>query len=116
MLTLVEKKEEVLTHYCKSYDLEIAMLKADLTTDEKKLLLHDTSFMFRVDYYDALIREDIVTVMVDNLRSDDDKLAQKAAIDLGNLIWKKKFKGDVKEKQIVPDQINLCGVKAKGKK
>lgn len=114
MRSLEEKKEEVLIHYSRSYDLDIAMMKADLTEDEKKLLQHDSSFLYRISYQDARIREEIVEVMVGNLRSADDKLAQKAALDLGNLLWKEKFKNnETKPQQIVPDQIILKGEKPK---
>lgn len=112
MLTLEEKKEEVLIHYRKSYDLEIAMMKVDLNTNEKNLLLHDSSFMYRIAYADAIIREEIVDVMTNNLRSSDDKLTQKAALDLGHLLWKEKFKGGGGAPKMVPDVINLVGVEA----
>lgn len=114
MDSLDEKKEQVLIHYRKSYDLDIAMMKVDLTTEEKKLLLSDPSFMYRVHYADALIREEIVETMVDNMQGGDPKLSQKAAIDLGNILWPDKFKGkDSGPKQMVPDTIVLKGVGAK---
>jgi hypothetical protein len=103
-------KEEVVIEYLGSYDLEIAMMKCNLTSDEKKLLKDDASFMYRIDYQNALIREDIVTVMIVNLKGPDAKLSQKAAIDLGNLLWKEKFKtNNEAPKGVVPDSIVLVG-------
>ncbi len=114
MQDLEEKKEEVIMQYKLSYDLEIAMMKVDLTSEEKKLLQNDTSFMYRIDYQDSCIRERIMATMIDNLSSPDDKLAQKAAIDLGNVLWKEKFKGkDEGPKSLVPDTIILKGVYGK---
>lgn len=115
MLSLEEKKELVIANYQQSYDLEIAMMKVGLTSDEKKLLLHDESFMYRVSFADSLIREEIIGTMLDSMRSADVKLAQKAAIDLGNILWKDKFKGNADEgnKSQVPDQIILKGKKGK---
>lgn len=100
--------------YRQSYDLDIAMTMADLTEDEKKLLKNDSSFMYRITYQDAIIREKIVGTMLDNLDTPDPRVSQKAAIDLGNLLWKEKFKGndDGKGKGVIPDTIVLKGVKA----
>ena len=52
--------------------------------------------------------------MLSSLDSDDDKLAHKAAIDLGNILWADKFKGKVDDsnKSTVPDSIVLKGKKA----
>lgn len=110
MRDLEEIKEEIIIEYISSYDLEIAMMKCNLNSDEKKLLKNDSSFMYRIDYQDALIRETIVTTMVNNLKGPDAKLSQKAAIDLGNLLWKEKFKsGNEAPKGVVPDNIILTG-------
>ena len=110
MNSLEEKKEIVISNYQLSYDLDIAMMKAGLTTEEKKLCKNDQSFMFRVNYQDALIRETIIKTMVANVESFDSKLAQKAAVDLGNILWKEKFKSkDEGPKTEVPDNIVLKG-------
>jgi hypothetical protein len=107
---LDEKKEEVIMHYKRSYDLDIAMMKADLTSDEKALLLRDTSFMFRVNYEDAEIREDIISTVVTSMGDNDQRIAHKGAMDLGALLWPEKFKNtDKGEKSPVPDTINLEG-------
>jgi hypothetical protein len=105
-----EKKEEVIIEYKLSYDLDIAMMKCSLTSDEKKLLKNDSSFMYRIDYENALIRENIVKTMIVNLNGPDAKLSQKAAIDLGNILYKEKFKsGNEAPKGQVPDNIILVG-------
>ena len=115
MYSLEEKKELVIGEYRKSYDLDIAMMKCDLTTEEKKLMLNDTSFMFRISYEDALIREKIIQPMINNLTSADEKTAQKAATDLGKILWKDKFnnKDDGNNKALVPDVVILTGKKPK---
>ena len=69
MLSLEEKKESVIIEYTKSYDLDIAMMKCDLTTDEKKLMQNDTSFMYRISYADAIIREKIITEIWKQIRN-----------------------------------------------
>lgn len=110
MSDIEEMKEEVVMEYKLSYDLDISMMKCNLTSDEKKLLKNDSSFMYRIDYEDALIRESIISTMVTNLRGSDAKLSQKAAIDLGNILYKEKFKsGNEAPKGQVPDNIVLVG-------
>ena len=107
-----ELKERVVEHFVRSYDLETAMMKADLTTEEKSMLQRDTSFMFRIDYLMAEVRENIVTTMVDNMNGHDEKLAQKAAVDLGKILWAEKFSGKPEApKGQVPDTIVLKGAK-----
>lgn len=110
MYSLEEKKELVIANYIMSYDLEIAMLKVGISPEEKKLLLNDTSFMYRVSFQDALIREKIIETMVGNMKIGPGPLSQKAAVDLGNILWKDKFKdkGDEPKGQ-VPDRIILVG-------
>ena len=111
MYTLEQKKEMVIIQYQLSYDLDIAMTKVDLTEDEKALLKRDKSFLYRIEYQDALIREKIISTMLDNLDTPDPRISQKAAIDLGNLLWKEKFKGsDDNKGVVVPDTIILEGV------
>ncbi len=110
-MSLDEIKEQVVMQFRLSYDLDIAMIKVDLTEDEKKLLLKDESFMFRIKFQEASLRESIITTMIDNLKNGDPKLSQKAAIDLGNIMWKEKFKGkDEETKGQVPDKIVMVGV------
>lgn len=110
MRSLEEKKELVIANYVQSYDLEIAMMKVDLTSDEKQLLLNDTSFMYRVNYQNSLVREEIISTMIDNMRHGKGPLSQKAAVDLGNILWTDKFKGKPEgPKNTVPDKIVLVG-------
>jgi len=105
-----EKKEEVIGHYKKSYDLETAMMRADLTTDEKKMLQRDTSFLFRLDYITSELRESIVSTMINNMRSENENLSQKAAVDLGKILWKEKFGiNEPTPKGMIPDQIIMTG-------
>lgn len=111
MHSLEEKKELVLDNYSKSFDLEVAMMKVGLDADEKKLMQNDESFMYRVRYADATVREEIIGKMTTAMRDDDIRVGVKAAIDLGNLIWRDKFKAkedDGKNHQ-VPDSIILVG-------
>ena len=109
---LETKQEEVIINYKLSYDLDIAMLKAEVTPAEQKVLLRDESFMYRIAFEDAMIQEKIVKTMITNMTMfDDPRISQKAAIDLGNLLYKKKFKAtDETVKNQVPDKIVLSGV------
>ena len=110
MRNIEEITEQVILEYTLSYDLDIAMMKCQITIDEQKLLKNDTSFMYRIDYHDALIRESIMSTMIINMRGPDAKLAQKAANDLGNILYKEKFKtGNEAPKGQVPDNIILVG-------
>lgn len=112
MSDMAEKKEQVLTQYKLSYDLDVAMMKAGLTKDEKDYLTRDEEFMFRIDYANACLRESLIGTMVDNLHSEDPRISHKAALDLGNVLWPEKFKGkqeDDKNKSLVPDKIVLKG-------
>lgn len=109
MHSLEEKKELVIENYRMSYDLDIAMLKVGLTDDEKKLLLNDTSFMYRINYQDALIREDIMATMLSNMHNRG-PISQKAALDLANVLWADKFKNkESGPPSIIPDKIILKG-------
>jgi len=81
MQSLEEKKEQVIIQYMRSYDLDVAMMKVGLTSDEQKLLKNDTSFMYRVNFQDATLKEDIVTTMIDNMKNGDPKLSQTANIN-----------------------------------
>lgn len=109
-MTFEEKQEHVIMQYKMSYDLDIAMTKIELTEDDKKAMLEDKSFMFRISYADATIREKIVETMVSNLDSENESLSQKAAIDLGNILYKSKFnKKEEAQKSVVPDTIILVG-------
>lgn len=110
IMTFEEKQEHVIMQYKMSYDLDIAMTKIELTEDDKKAMLEDKSFMFRISYADATIREKIVETMVSNLDSENESLSQKAAIDLGNILYKSKFnKKEEAQKSVVPDTIILVG-------
>lgn len=111
MLSLEEKKELVIANYKLSYDLDIAMLKVDVTEDEKKLMLHDSSFLYRVEYEKAIARELVVSTMFANMMLKG-PISQKAAVDFGNLIWPEKFKGkDTGPVVTIPDTIILKGKK-----
>ncbi len=111
MDTLDEKKEQIIMQYMLSYDIDIAMLQAGITVSEKSLLIRDEAFMYRINFQDAKIKEDIISTMTDNMRNGDPKLSQKAAIDLGNILWPEKFKtkGDENKGLIIPDTIILTG-------
>lgn len=110
MEDIEQTKEEVIMEYKLSYDLEIAMMKCQLNSAEQKMLKHDDSFMYRIGYEDALIREGIISTMVTNMRGPDAKLSQKSAMDLGNILYKEKFKsGNEAPKGMVPDKIILVG-------
>ena len=110
MEDIEQTKEEVIMEYKLSYDLEIAMMKCQLNPDEQKMLKNDDSFVYRIAYEDALIREGIISTMVTNMRGSDAKLSQKSAVDLGNILYKEKFKtGNEAPKGIVPDSIILVG-------
>ncbi len=110
-MSLEEKKERVIMQYMLSYDIDIAMMKVGITSEEQKLLKSDTSFMYRINFQDATLKEDIVTTMHDNMKNGDGKLSQKAAIDLGNIMWPEKFKnkGDNEPVHNIPDKIILTG-------
>ena len=104
-----EVAELVVMEYSKSFDLDIAMMKVEVSKEEKEVLLKDVDFMYRIEYEDAVIREDIIKTMVNNMRHDQ-KNSQKAAVDLGNILYKSKFsKKDEEVKGVVPDTINLVG-------
>ena len=104
-----ELSEIVAMEYAKSYDLDIAMMKAEVSAEEKELLTKSEDFMYQVAYQDALIREEIIETMVNNMKHDP-KGSQKAAVDLGNILYKSKFsKKDEEIKTIVPDSIVLQG-------
>ena len=105
-----ELGELVVMEYTKSYDLDIAMLKTDVSVEEKELLLKNEDFMYQVSYQDALIREIIIETMVGNTKVGNPSLRQKAAVDLGNILYKSKFsKKEEQEKTIIPDSIIMVG-------
>lgn len=109
-LDIEEKKEIAVMAYEKSYDLEIAFITANMTAAEKEMLQRDESFMSRITYVDAKLKEEIITTMTSNMRSEDQKLAQKAAVDLGKIAWPEKFSGKAEPpKTQVPDSIILEG-------
>jgi len=111
-MTLDEKKELVVMHYRDSYDLEIAMMLAELTEPEKQFIKRDASFMYRISYEDAKIKKKIIGVLLSSMDSEDEKLARTAAVDLGKILDKERFVGgQEKPKGTVPDIINLVGKK-----
>jgi len=106
---IYELAELVIQEYSKSYDLDIAMMKAEVSSEEAELLKKDEEFMYRVAYEDALIRESIIETMVSNMKHDQ-RNSQKAAVDLGNILYKSKFnKKEEDQKGQVPDKIILSG-------
>lgn len=114
-MDIEEKKEVVIMHFEKSYDLENAMMLAQLTSDEKSMLKRDTSFQFRIDYILSKVREEIVQTLLECMRGPDLKLARTAGVDLGKILWGEKFNGKTEEgnKNLVPDTIVLKGAKPK---
>jgi len=107
---LEELMEEVIMQYTQSYDLDIAMLKADVSMLDQKIMLSSESFMFRVKFQDAIIKEKIMKPMLRNLDSVNPSVSQKAAIDLGNIIYKERFgKQEEEAKSLVPDSIVMVG-------
>ncbi|RLI52340.1 MAG: hypothetical protein DRP09_18135 [Candidatus Thorarchaeota archaeon] len=102
--------ELVVIEYSKSYDIDIAMLKAEVSDEDRAILEKDSDFLYRIAYEDALIRETIIENMVKNVKSSNPQLSQKAAVDLGNILYKSKFsKKDEPMKLIIPDKIVLVG-------
>jgi len=110
---MAEKKELVLMHYRLSYSLDIAFMMAGIDDDEKKLLLADDSFMFRVAFEDAQVRQKIMVTLLNCMQSPDEKLARTAAMDLGKLLDKERFSGkEETNPSLVPDSIILRGKEA----
>ena len=107
---ITELGEIVVAEYTRSYDLDIAMMKAEVTNAEEELLRKDAEFMYQIKYQDSLVREDIIETMVVNMRVGNPSARQKAAVDLGNILYKSKFsKKEEEPKTIVPDKIILQG-------
>ena len=105
-----ELGEIVVVEYAKSYDLDIAMMKAEVSAEEKELLTKSEDFMYQIAYTDALVREEIIETMVTNVRIGNPSTRQKAAVDLGNILYKSKFsKKDEEIKTVVPDKIVMVG-------
>lgn len=107
---LDQLKEEIIMHYKLSYDLDIAMMKCQVDKETQKVLKKDKDFMFRINYEDALLQENIVSTLRHSMNSEDDKLAHRAAIDLGNLYYKKRFREkDDDTRAAIPSTIILKG-------
>ena len=105
-----ELAEMVVMEYSKSYDLDIAMMKAEVSKEDREKLEKNSDFMYMISYQDALIRESIINTMVCSMNSGNPQLKQKAAVDLGGILYKSKFsKKEEAPKTIVPDIINLEG-------
>lgn len=110
---LYELQEDVLINYRRSYDLDIAFLKAGAAKEQKEALLQDKEFMFRVKFADADLKERIVDQLRDAMASEDEKLAYKAAVDMGTLFYRERFKNEQNNADIrVPDKIILKGRRA----
>lgn len=105
-----QQKEIAVEAYSRSYDLDIAFTTAEFTSEERAMLQRDTTFMSRINYIDAKLKEEMIETMLSNMREGKPELAQKAANDLGKIIWPEKFSGKVPEpKGQVPDSIVLKG-------
>ncbi len=103
--------EEIVMEYAKSFDLDVAMMICEVTPEEKAILIKDKDLLFRLEYHDAKIRAKIIDTMIKNMDLAKGPLSQKAAVDLGNILYKEKFsKKELDIKLTVPDTITLVGV------
>lgn len=89
---LLEKAEYLLTQYVGSYDLEIARLKVPAITDEEfEIMQNDLLFKTRLNLINAGLQERIITNLIELSDSDAEPIKLKATIELGRIMYKKKF-------------------------
>lgn len=111
-----EIKEKIYNSYCMSLDLDIALLKEDLTDVEKQEIIEDEQFNIRLRLEKASIKEQIIqSLMHLGFNSINDSVRLSALNKLGELLYKEKFKGtNNTEDHKKPIKVVLEGVSPSG--
>lgn len=90
-MTLDEKIELIYDSYTRSLDYEIACLRADLTDEEREQVDQNEFLHLRMRLWDAEIQEELITNLRNLAKSDNENIKLKATLDLGKMIYKKRF-------------------------
>ena len=107
-MNITDKKHLIIESYKVSFDKETAYQKCFLTDEEKDLLDDDPEFQQQMDFHLIQKREKILTSLVNlSEHSEKEEIKLKATIELGKIIWPKKFHHDPKNKPATPVEINL---------
>jgi len=88
-----EKLELVFNAYKDCLDLDIALIVVPLNADERSALLDDANLTARIQYHDATVQRDMLTMLRDIIaktRNDGVRLA--ALKELGRTVYPKRFK------------------------
>lgn len=100
------KKEIAIEAYQKTFDKEMAYVKAELSAEEIVSLDLDQEFQARLTYFLVLKREELVSEFWNLVKSPDEKIKLRAIIEMGPLIYPTFFnrsKGD--RKPISADEV-----------
>ncbi len=108
---LKEKKEVIITSYSKLFDKEVAYAKVNLTESEREHLDNDEEFQDRLSFFLIEEQEKIIEKMRSFVDSPDDKIAFKATVDLGKILYPEFFDGlnpkselTIKDERIDPEE------------
>lgn len=105
MRDLIQIKEQIVESYSRTFDKDMAYAKVSLTTQEKEILDKDEDFQNRLYIYKISECETLIERLKQFKDSEDDKIALKATIELGQNIYPEFFKPN-KSKNTVDINVN----------
>ena len=116
-MDLAEKKELAYNYYQENLDVDISLLRAGVTSEERDLILDDEDFRYRLLLVDAQVQEQIIVNLRELSQSSQDSVRLSATRDLGKLFYKKRFTTDLfeEDENSRPTSIVLAGKKMKVK-
>ena len=107
-----EKVELIYAAYERTLDFEIACLRAELTEKEKEKVEKHEGLKLRMQLFDAEIREDLISNMMELSKSENEAIKYRATMSLGQMIYKRRFdsKDDDIDNSKRPNKIELVGI------
>ena len=109
MRDLAQIKEQIVESYSRTFDKDMAYIKVGLTPEEIEILEKDEDFQNRL--YIHKINE--CEVLIERLRkfkdSEDDKIALKATIELGQNIYPEFFRSN--KNKLIDINVNNTNTK-----
>lgn len=114
-MTYAEKVETIYRSFVTCLDLDIAINKVQTTKEEREKILSDELLLIRLDNHLNDIREDLIEGLLDLKTSNNEPIKLRAILELGKMLYKKRFIVEKKEEkkdldqESIPDKIILVG-------
>ncbi len=90
-MDITEKKELILRSFKEAFNKEMAYLKCGVTEEERKILDADSEFQNRLQYVLIEERERIVKKLQSLSQSENEQIAYKAILSLGEILYPEMF-------------------------